>query len=549
MSQDHEKDAFWDLESLLPAKKRPTAAPRVERDTDAVEVSAPAVPRESSTFADTLFTEHFVPPHTARELKPQAPLFSYQPQGSLLHEIRVYAWRISYDYYEAFCEHAQALLGREGRECPPVEFFSYVPQYSQMNTAQLEYYLWWRTQFKKGECLPVSFSYLLLFLYEIINLGDKLSPAEGQRDMLRLWLSYRKAHPRLDALVREWLCDYSLLYRLPAPVLPRGEYRDLLSGARLKEFYVPLAEDGNALTDAVLTFCNNYDYTKSKFYTTESAGDYHRILRGAVGEALCYLRERAGDSLMGGKGKSTISRDAFTGALCSCRQKRRIEVDYTSFSHTHELRYIMSDVLKYAENALRAAKGVRSRLSIYAVDVPLRERLDAYFVRILPTRITKNTKKEEMPGYERRYELPVVTPSPQRAAEIEAASWQTTKRLVEAFEGREEEPDVQDEAKMPPNGSMLSANGAPTAVTDTDLETGTAFAAALGPLVEFFALSDAASQRAFAAAQGLMLDAVVDKINTVSGDMLGDILLEEGDNGAFVIIEDYRDWLKEQGVE
>ena len=44
-----------------------------------------------------------------------------------------------------------------------------------------------------------------------------------------------------------------------------------------------------------------------------------------------------------------------------------------------------------------------------------------------------------------------------------------------------------------------------------------------------------------------MPDAIVDKINTVAGDFIGDIVLEE-ENGIYVIIEDYLEFLTEQGV-
>ena len=73
---------------------------------------------------------------------------------------------------------------------------------------------------------------------------------------------------------------------------------------------------------------------------------------------------------------------------------------------------------------------------------------------------------------------------------------------------------------------------------------------ALGALGAFLPLAkspDRASQRAFADERGLMLDALVDKINTVAGDILGDILIEEVD-GHLAIIEDYRDVLIEEGV-
>ena len=367
-------------------------------------------------------------------------------------------------------------------------------------------------------------------------MGDVMEPREVQALMTRLWLSYREAHPRLDALVREWLCDYSLLHTLPPPELPMKKARELIGGARLKEYYVPMNGGDEALTRAVLYFCNNYDYTKSKFFTPETAADYHRVLRGALGVAIAYLRERDGNALTGGAGVSTISRDAFSGSICSYHLKRRIEVDYTSFSHTHELRYIMSDVLKYAENALRAARGVKSRLTVYAVEVPLRERLDAYLATAVPPKMRAAAKqKEEIPAYERRYDLPTGELSLSRAAEIEAASWQITRRLVEAFE---EETGA--------NGASFEEE-VPTPKTE---EKPTGLLARLGSLatfVRYAATPDVAAERAFAREKGKMIDAVVDEINEIAAEEWGDILLEEIDGG-FVVIEDYRCRLLEEGV-
>ena len=455
---------------------------------------------------------------------------------------------------------AVRLLAVKGQESARVPFFSYVPQYSQMTKAQLAYYFWWRSNFRAGKCLPAAFSYLLLYLYELINLGDAIPPAEGQTCMLRLWLSYREVHPRLDPLIREWLCDYSLIYKLDAPILPQRAYRELLAGARLKEFYVPLSQTGDELTSAILLFCNNYDYTKSKFYTEKTAALYHRILRGAIECALTELRARFGDALNGKAGKSTLSRDAFVGAICSYQKKYRVEVEYTSFSHTHELRYIVSDVLKYAENAVRAAMGIRSRLSIYAIDAELRKKLDAYFAHALADVSQKAKQKkaaQEMPDYEKRYEVPIIAPSPERAAEIEAQSWETTKRLVEAF-GAEAEaldgPEVQNAFCAPVSQIQpkeCRETPPPFAPVPQSAGEGSELVLALGELARFLPLADradGAAQREFAAARHLMPDAIVDKINTVAGDILGDILLEEIEGGVFGIIEDYREELLELGV-
>ena len=544
-------DDFWDISSLVPKRK---SAP-LPHSREIAEPTELHLPRQnvSDAVPDVPLGKRFVSPEAEMRARfAPKPMQTYTPEVGLLREVRIYPWKSTYDYYEAFCRHAALLADREGEKCPEADFFSYMPQYTQLTAAQLQYYLWWRTNFKRGNTLPAAYSYLLLYLYELINLDEaRLSPVKGQELMLRLWLSYRGTYPRLDTLLREWLCDYSLLHHLPPPVLPTDLYRVLLSGCRLKEFYVSAAEHGDAMTVAILLFCNNYDYTKSKFYTDKTREEYDRVLSGAIGVALAHLREECGASLTGNGGVSTVSRDVFAGAVCSCRIKRRIEVDYTSFSHTHDLRFVMTDVLKYAENAIRANHGIKSRLSIYALSVPLRERLDAYLATALTPRAkTTSAARAAVPEYERRYELPVVEISPTRAAEIEANSWLTTKRLVEAFSGEEEsvENEKSPETGVKNDDFSAFAPMQPPCEPESGEEEG--FAAALGDLLPFVQAAlkrDKAAQRQVALSRGEMTDAVADRINTIAAELLGDILLEE-DNGVYVVLEDYLEFLEEQGV-
>ncbi|MBE6690419.1 MAG: hypothetical protein E7590_03955 [Ruminococcaceae bacterium] len=551
-------DDFWDLSALVPRRKSPSTS--VSREVETTEIHLPPRP-QVNTVTDVPLAERFVSfEEQRRQQCAPKPERVYHPEGALVREVRIYPWKSAYTYYEQFRRHAEHLVTREGKRCPAVDFFSYMPQYTQLNRDQMAYYFWWRTAFRRGEVLPAAYSYLLLYLYELINLdAQHQDPREGQELMLRLWLCYREEHPRLDALLREWLCDYSLLHALPPPKLDPGQYRSLLSGCRLKEFYVSAAGNTDALGTAMLLFCNNYDYTKSKFYTDETKEEYERVLGGAIRVALDFLREERGDALTDLSGVSTVCRDTFAGAVCSWQLKRRIEVDYTSFSHTHDLRYVMTDVLKYAENALRQSRGIKSRLSIYALGIPLRERLNAYLEAALPHR-RKAVAEPVIPEYERRYELPTVELSPERAAEIEAGSWQTTKRLIEAFG---EETETEENGITPETGVKNAENApfavpAPPPVTEQPVVVASvqsaapesALAAAVGELLPFLPLAlakDRAGQRAFALSRGMLPDAIADRINTAALELLGDILLEE-ENGCYTVIEDYLEYLSEQGV-
>ncbi len=680
---DDPKD-FWNLDDLLPPSKKVPASKGFSPDTSAVEITVPAgvlpgditvnpvlapgtgatqpaAPEETAPARGTLtgtggvFVDADVPlrerpvnPYAAKEPPREEPETVYRPEHSLLHEVRIYPWRTAYTYYEQFRGHALKLHPREGSECAEVDLCSYMPQYTQLTREQLHYYLWWRTNFRKGIYLHAAFSYLLLYLYEQINLSGKIPPEEGQQNILRLWLSYRGEHPRLDVLVREWLCDYSLLHRLPPPALPRALYGELLAGCRLKEFYVSGWQGAEEEVLAILLFCNNYDYNKSKFYRADTAELYDRVLSGAVAAALSFFREKNG-GIGHSAGVSTITRDAFAGAVCSYRLKRRIEVDYASFSHTHELRYIMTDVLKYAENAIRAKISVKSRLTVYQISTELRRVLDAYLEGAIPQKAPARCEKKAEPDYEKRYEIPVRPISPEHAAKIEAESWETTRKLVEAFGGDGEptpEPPVtgnrtvataappatenqtappevtatEKRVAMPPEGTPAGeagGKGTPRAVEtlqnfldsaektqnfpDSFLSNENMFffgeksdvfekntsllsdktpenpaenvreapagttatsgkvkevlpesplQKALGELAEFVRLAaagDRAGERRFAAAHGLMPDALADRINTAACDILGDIILEDA-GGYYTVIEDYMEDLREAQV-
>ena len=181
---------FWDLEDLVPPKKPRVFSPALRANTDAADVTAP--PKTTvytaggfSPIVDIPLTDHPVVQKTPAA--PKAPDMRYRPAASLLLEVRLYRSARAADYYERFSEMAHDLFSKEGQECPVADFYSYMPQYAQLTPAQLDTYLWWRTNFRRGNAIAVPYPYLLLYLYEIIHLDDLMDPRETQAAMLRLW--------------------------------------------------------------------------------------------------------------------------------------------------------------------------------------------------------------------------------------------------------------------------------------------------------------------------------------------------------------------------
>jgi hypothetical protein len=255
---------------------------------------------------------------------------------------------------------------------------------------------------------------------------------------------------------------------------------------------------------------------------------------------------------------SSLTRDTFVGALCSHRVKYKIEVRYRSFSRSHELRFFITDIVKYAENKLRSILGFKSKLSIYALSEPVKAILNEYFAEAFPKNSLKNDRVQHRPDYEKLYDLPDTPMSSEQAARIEAASWQTTQQLIDAFGGEQEEvippvlpknqleaPIISAEQKHEDEQRCFSDKASSPATDDTPTGDGVSFPAEFLPFLRAALHEDKQAELDYCRTISKMPETVVDAINEYAVDTFGDILLEENENGAFVIIEDYRELIPE----
>ena len=566
-----ELDEFWDIDGLMPAKRPAVQRKAGATDAALIEVDSDKKQKQDDSQAKLSRTAPVRKPRSPEA--PPEPEAVWDMQGGLVHRVAVYPWKSHYTYYEKFCRDGEYLRKIIGKPAEQVGFFSYMPQYGQMSKQQLAYYLWWRENIRSNDVyLPADYSYILLNMYELINLHSP-DPARTLESLCQLWLHYKKDAPRLDRYFAEWICDYCLLHGLRAPVHTLAPIMDdVLAVATLKEFYLDCGEDGGdtlSYAKALLRFCCQYDYRKSKFATGENKELYDKLIPGV----LEHLLEKggAGAALLRGKGgmqEAVISRDSFVAALCSHHIKKRFEVHYCSVSRSHELRFAVTDMVKYTENRIRAHMGVKSRLSVSTLTDAVKREMDEYLDGVVPR--IRNRVQEEVEQYEKLYDLPVTPLDLSRSAEIEKESWETTQKLVEAFEDAAAEPvpvgddvpdapktpepmpvggDVPDAPKtpepMPVGGDVPDAPKSPDPKQASEQGTDDPLKVALAdylPFIAAVAAEDAQAQRAAAKALGRMADAVADEINEIATEVFGDVILEDGADG-YVIIEDYREQL------
>ena len=361
MSENKDKlDDFWNIDSLVPKRRSPAVFD--DKHTEATEIEIPSPDNSTSKesrsekIPENSVIKRYIHPHSEESEKKKTPDIEYSPENSLIHTVRLYSWSTAYPYYEQFRKAAVYYYNKTVPQASHEPYFSYMPQYSQLNDKQLCFYLWFRSEVRAGRYPSVDYSYILLLIYETINLSDKV-PAERSVALLSaLWLNYRNEYPRLDVQLSEWIFDMCMIERVPTPRDILGEVGNSLPPtAGLREFYADAVGDSDAFSSLLIRHCSNYNYKKSKFATGENLPIYKKHMRGV----LSYIVSKSNDpshpfELAGLKLQDSRSqRDSYTGALCTPRVKKRIEIEFCSFSHSHELRFIVTDILKYAENRIR----------------------------------------------------------------------------------------------------------------------------------------------------------------------------------------------------
>ncbi len=581
-------DDFWDLDKMLPQSvlgQRPTPAPD-PRDTEAVEITAndafesdtkemriPPMPnitnrmqRAAAYRAQNRHRDSDTPAaramHTPGDVSPQMaqPVCDYVPENSFLRHVGIFRWPERFSYFERFTADAERYFNRTAAECPFVNFFAYMPQYANMSQDQLRWYLYWRDNVRHGVYLASDYSYIFLYVYEIINLPEKIPPLQGLERLCDVWLAYRERFPRLDRYMGEWVCDYCLVHRLPPPLERLREILPtLVAILTFREFYIEFNTDGDCpITAQMCDILTGAAWKQSKYLTPETRPLFEEHLYAAVLGALrhAWITDPDFVSLLGFY-EVTQSRNAFSGALCTYACKRRIDVSYLSLSRSYQLKFIVTDMFKLAENCIRAHLGIKSRLSATGIPESLKESVKAYFAEKLPppekpqkksadgraAKAAEQRAREEA-AYAALYEPLSTELSPDAALALEMTSWSNTDLLVSEAETAvsPEEPETaaieQASAVPPPPTDTQPAEEEDIPDTDDPFEN---FVNHLNPLyydaLKHIICREDAEFVSLCQSSALLPDAVADAINELAVEYTEDTVLEP--DGSFWTLSPY----------
>lgn len=594
-------ERFDDFDELLfdmsaERRSRRAYAPPRQKETDTSTVELSTAHGETATRSGTaaperkLRTARYTPTATSSGVSsapsPAKVLSEYSPNGSFIKRVRVISWPTSGGFYEKFAVDAAESHRRHGTRAPHVPFFSYLPRYAQMNSAQWAYYLYMKERAACGVGLPeADLSYVILYIYEIINLEGVIPPEQGAATLASVWMLYRRVHPMLDKYMSEWLADYCLIHGLPLPRILYPDIASLAAPSTVKELYAEsvLADVRSEMGHLLRLSLADYSFQKSRY--ASKLEDFEKRCCRVFDETVAeQLRDGVGvfdERLLR---HITVKRTAFCGALCASKFKRTLELELVTPFHSPVVRRVVTELMKGAENAVRAGLGIRSRLSA----PPLEGKAAA---------AARETAREK--EYLEQYDAPTLTLSAVRAARLEELSWRNAEILTDAQQNASVSdactPTVLPDEKQTTRQSTANErhctehadNGdSPTcdvstidAPIDAPRMTNGKSAAldsvdasgALGKISEKSSCgtadtsvteSDATLRRLLgeqlysllrAAADGssfadacrlaeLFADDVARRINELAVDLVGDVLLEP-DGTDYAFVEDYREFL------
>ncbi|MBR7117357.1 MAG: TerB N-terminal domain-containing protein [Clostridia bacterium] len=567
MSDRDSRDDFWDIEKLIPKRNTARLSP-FATDTPVVDY-APAEEvkrRDERDEAERRLTE------VSRGVRSTDDSTYYPTDMGLIKRVTVKKFIDKYDFYDSFRKSALLYFDYNAPRCDFAQFYSYMPQYAHLTPSEKSYYFYWRSEIRHGRYLKTDYSYLYLYVYEILNLPDKIPPEEGIRLLCHAWREYRSALPRIDLYFSIWVEDYCLVHgiKLPSELLS-GFLFDCISTAPLKEFYLSdINEVGISGTEALIAYLSDYDWRRGK-YAGECDGMSASTLtnssyRDHMLKAMYLLLSEIWNKRVLGKEQktSTLVRDAFPNSLCTHSVKCKLEIEYISLTGDTETRAAVTAAVRYTENKLRQLLGVKSRLATKELPTEYKAIIDRYFDKYMKQEQHRRMV-ESRPAYEKLYEAPSVAMSHDGADEIERLSWTTTARLVVDEEsvsaptshGELEigvprpDPDMREEITEPgeklgkhtePLGTSFSESTCTEPMSDEAPDT-------YGLSAEDIALVRALYDGTAPLGLSTPVDTIAERVNEAFLEGFGDIIFEPSADG-WQIIDDYREdiriWLTRQ---
>ncbi len=516
-----EKDDFWNIERIMPQKK-PSA-----QNNDYVKcadvLSRTEAPSHKGADISTLIS-------SVNENKGMNSFESaIVKQKDYSHfknsNVMCFAYTGIYNsfmvYENRIRSHALALYERKGGESELfVDYFSFMPCFSELSEKQLDFYLFWREKVKRREFYKASCSYAFLYITEIVNLPDKISPSVAINEIIYIWKEYLSGDKKHFKLLSDIVFEYCIVHDLPIPYEElKGIFYSIEIPAQsllLTLFiydYLLVSVQTHTQEDIKFIFNNTLSYTfqSGKHYLTNEQFKkltdkyFYKILTDFLNEKPEFFSQIFDKHRKRSSPIKTV-KPAFLSLHTSLEVKKNLVFEYYVFDKNDiELQHLLN-VAKLIENKFRTLCSIRARLSVIPPENDVKLLIDKFFAPLF-------NRFDPKPCLTPQKKPKKVDVNIKNAQNIELSSWDATRKLTEGIEVFEQEEIVS-------TSQFVSSD-------NSDMET---FIISLNE-DEFFVFEsvfykslDKAKKVCFE--KGMFLDSIISEINEKASDIFGDVLID-----------------------
>lgn len=475
-----------------------------------------------------------------------------------------------------FAKRAHEMIEHREEEAEFVPFMSYWPTYESMTWRQKKWYFYWRQEVREGRYPATDLSYIFLMCYEIINGAGWQQPLEGHQYLMDLWRQYRKKFIKLDRYIPQWVLDFGQIHGLneslselmiAAPDHLPTELDDL-------EWERIWSSHPVQIPFELLHRLLDYDIERSRFYIEKGSEWIQEYVPKVLAAVDAFLEKQQGARLIQ-IFRPTVYRETerylFRSAVYdSTIYGRTVTVRRLPLCEHKPLRDFLTSIVKLTENELRRHLEFSGRLRINPpIEPEIARLIERYIKRIFtvpeelpaPRQVQIDTSVLEQLQADSNIVRDMLTLREEQkiSNEEEWTTWIAENAVaVDApvLEVKEPtEPTQQSALEQVENDEQIlvvppSLSNTPTTHSSTitilsplPAECGEGWQDWIDGLqphhIEFLAaMLDEASEnslRDIASKGGTMPALLVDEINDLAMDTIGDLLLEEG-----TIMEEYR---------